>query len=75
MTTTTKTQQINQITELNYPASPFTFSQLEDANTMVSVQTLRLRLKKLLDSGEVVKSDELLNTGKKGRPQCLYNLV
>lgn len=60
---------------VNYPDHSFTFKQLEQMNPDIKSQTLRLRLKQALDSNKVVKSDDVVRNGNRGRAENMYSLV
>lgn len=65
-------QQKNQL-EVNYPEKSFTFKNLEECNPNVSGPTLRIRLKKALEDGIIMKSNEILRTGRQGRGEYIYS--
>lgn len=67
---TEKTKSL--VKTLKLPSQPFTFKDLASLNPNVPNHTLRLRLNQSLEVGNIQQTDNVMNTGKKGRSQNVY---
>lgn len=64
-----------QNASVNYPASSFTFKNLQELNPEINTQTLRIKLNRDVENGKVNKLPEPLLTGKRGRAEHLFVLA